>query len=102
MSEPSRKTHVIPSNTAAPEAPLAEVRVAKDRLIVTVPMAETRLADAVLFVTRSTMTVRSIPGRGSLQLTYPLPVEAEPGAFVARERNGVWDIAILRVSKKSI
>src|SRR5688572_29788331 len=101
MSEPSRKTRVVPANTSTPEAPLAEVSIARDRLLVTVAMPGVRLADTVLFVTGSTLTMRSIPGRGNLQLTYPLPARGENGQFVARECNGVWDIAIQRPSLRS-
>lgn len=101
MSEPSRKTRVVPANTSTPDAPLAEVRIAGDRLLVTVPMPGVRLADTVLFVNDKTLTVRSLPGRGNVHLTYPLPARGESGQFVARECNGVWDIAIQRPSLQS-
>ncbi len=101
MSEPFRKTHVVPANTSTPEAPLAEVRIARDRLLVTLAMPGVRLADTVVLVNDKMLTVRSIPGRGNLHLTYPLPARGESGQFVARECNGVWDIAIQRPSLQS-
>lgn len=101
MPRPSRKTHVVCVPVPTPDAPVAEVRVAKDRLVVTVPMPHARLADVVLFVAGSTLTLRSVPGRGDTQLSYPLPAEAERGSFVAREVNGVWDIVILRALRTS-
>ena len=81
---------------------MAEVRVAPDRLLVTVALPNARLGDVVLMVTRSTLHVQSLPGRGALNLVYPLPMAAEPGAFVARELNGVLDVVILRVSRRSV
>lgn len=101
MSEPLRKTHVVPTNTSSPDAPRAEVRIARDTIHVTVAMPGVRLSDTVLFVRDATLTVRSIPGRGTLRLAYALPTRIEKGLFVAREVNGVWDIAILRPSLKS-
>ena len=101
MSEPSRKTHVMPTNTSSPDAPQAEVRIARDQMVVTVCMPGTRLADTILFVNDNRLTVRSLPGRGNLSLDYALPTRAQNGFFVAREVNGVWDISILRPSLKS-
>ncbi len=102
MPEPSPKTPVVSVAKNDDQPPTAEIRVAADRLFVTVPMAEARLSDSALLVASHQITIRSLPGRGKLNLSYPLPVRADPTAYVARQLNGVLDVVIMRPVRESV
>jgi hypothetical protein len=101
MPEPPRKILAVPVEAPAPSAPVAEVRIAADRLFVTIPLPHVALRDSIILVTKSTLQIRSLPGRGDVNLTYPLPVATDVGAFLARELNGVLDIVVMREQARS-
>ena len=93
MAEPSPKTPVSPEIGPFAANADAEVRIARDRLILTVSLPDVPLSSSRIRVTPSTVSITRPDG---MDLRFALPARADPSQFVARLRNGVLDIVVLR------
>ena len=87
----------MPDRAPTPErVPTADVRVAPQTMCVTIHLPQLALSTAEIVVTRSSVRFRCRKASKEAEVLVPLPVTAQPGRFVARERNGVFDVLIER------
>lgn len=76
----------------------AEILVGPNSLTITLAVPQLPRTDLDLALTRSTIRMRSKSDPHGVNFVVPLPVMIEPGRFVLRYKNGVYDFVVARAS----